>query len=36
LGTLTLYGPTELVDFVQAVTGWRVSLYELMKVGERV
>jgi aldehyde:ferredoxin oxidoreductase len=33
--TWTLYGPTELVDFVQAVTGWRVSLYELMKVGER-
>jgi aldehyde:ferredoxin oxidoreductase len=31
----TLYGPTETVNFVQAVTGWNVSLYELMKVGER-
>lgn len=31
----TLYGPTELVDMVKAVTGWDVSLYELMKVGER-
>lgn len=31
----TLYGPTELVDYVRAVTGWKVSLYELMKVGER-
>ena len=31
----TLYGPTETVDFVRAVTGWKVSLDELMKVGER-
>jgi len=31
----TLYGPTETVDFVRAVTGWQVSLDELMKVGER-
>jgi aldehyde:ferredoxin oxidoreductase len=31
----TLYGPSELVAFVNAVTGWRVSLFELMKVGER-
>lgn len=31
----TLYGPSELVELVRAVTGWRVSLYELMKVGER-
>lgn len=31
----TLYGPSELVAFVHAVTGWPVSLYELMKVGER-
>jgi aldehyde:ferredoxin oxidoreductase len=31
----TLYGPTELVEFVRAVTGWDISLYELMKVGER-
>jgi aldehyde:ferredoxin oxidoreductase len=33
--TWTLYGPSETVDFVKAVTGWQVSLYELMKVGER-
>jgi aldehyde:ferredoxin oxidoreductase len=31
----TLYGPTETVELVRAVTGWQVSLYELMKVGER-
>ena len=31
----TLYGPTELVELVKAVTGWQVSLDELMKVGER-
>jgi aldehyde:ferredoxin oxidoreductase len=31
----TLYGPTEVVQLVNAVTGWRVSLYELMKVGQR-
>ena len=31
----TLYGPTETVELVKAVTGWQVSLYELMKVGER-
>jgi len=31
----TLYGPSETVDFVQAVTGWDVSLDELMKVGQR-
>lgn len=31
----TLYGPSELVELVQAITGWEVSLYELMKVGER-
>ena len=30
-----LYGPTELVEMVRAVTGWHVSLFELMKVGER-
>jgi len=30
-----LYGPSQLVDMVRAVTGWRVSLWELMKVGER-
>lgn len=31
----TLYGPTELVELVRAVTGWKVSLFELMKVGQR-
>jgi aldehyde:ferredoxin oxidoreductase len=30
-----LYGPSETVEMVKAVTGWDVSLYELMKVGER-
>jgi aldehyde:ferredoxin oxidoreductase len=31
----TLYGPSEMVEFVNAVTGWRTSLFELMKVGQR-
>jgi aldehyde:ferredoxin oxidoreductase len=30
-----LYGPDHLVDMVKAVTGWDVSLQELLKVGER-
>jgi aldehyde:ferredoxin oxidoreductase len=30
-----LYGPNQMVDMVRAVTGWDVSLWELMKVGER-
>jgi aldehyde:ferredoxin oxidoreductase len=30
-----LYGPSQLVDAVRAATGWDVSLWELMKVGER-
>ena len=30
-----LYDANQLVDLVQAVTGWHVSLWELMKVGER-
>ena len=30
-----LYGPSQLVEGVRAVTGWDVSLWELMKVGER-
>jgi aldehyde:ferredoxin oxidoreductase len=30
-----LYGPNHLVEMVRAVTGWDVSLWELMKVGER-
>ncbi len=31
----TLYGPSEMVQMVKAITGWNVSLYELMKIGER-
>ncbi len=31
----TLYGPAETVDFVRAVTGWDVTLDELMAVGAR-
>ena len=30
-----LYGPSQLVDAVRGVTGWNVSLWELLKVGER-
>jgi aldehyde:ferredoxin oxidoreductase len=30
-----LYGPSQLVAAVRAVTGWDISLWELMKVGER-
>jgi len=30
-----LYGPGQLVEAVRAITGWNVSLRELMKVGER-
>jgi aldehyde:ferredoxin oxidoreductase len=30
-----LYGPSHMVDAVRSVTGWNVSLWELMKVGER-
>jgi aldehyde:ferredoxin oxidoreductase len=30
-----LYGPSQTVDAVRAITGWNVSLWELMKVGER-
>ena len=30
-----LFGPTQLVDAIRAVTGWNFSLWELMKVGER-
>lgn len=30
-----LYGPNQLVAMTRAVTGWDVSLWELMKVGER-
>jgi aldehyde:ferredoxin oxidoreductase len=31
----TLYGPEEAVELVRAITGWNVSFFELMKVGER-
>jgi aldehyde:ferredoxin oxidoreductase len=31
----TLYGPQETVDFIRAVTGWDVTLDELMTVGMR-
>jgi aldehyde:ferredoxin oxidoreductase len=31
----TLYGPSEIVELVRSVTGWNVSLFELMKVGQR-
>jgi len=31
----TLYGPQETADLVKAVTGWDVSVDELMKVGAR-
>jgi aldehyde:ferredoxin oxidoreductase len=30
-----LYGPSQIVDTVRAITGWNVSLWELMKAGER-
>jgi len=30
-----LYGPSQLVDTFRAVTGWNVSLWELMQVGAR-
>jgi len=30
-----LYGPSQLVDAVRAVTGWNFSMWELMKAGER-
>jgi aldehyde:ferredoxin oxidoreductase len=30
-----LYSPSQLVDMLRAVTGWDVSLWELMLVGER-
>ncbi|MBN1139353.1 MAG: aldehyde ferredoxin oxidoreductase, partial [Anaerolineae bacterium] len=30
-----LFSTSQLVDAVRAITGWNVSLWELMKVGER-
>lgn len=34
-GAWQLYGPNQIVEGIRAVTGWNVSLWELMKVGER-
>jgi aldehyde:ferredoxin oxidoreductase len=34
-GSWQLYGPSQMVEAVRAATGWNVSLWELMKVGER-
>ena len=31
----TLYGPQEMVKLVKAVTGWNVSIDEMLEVGER-
>lgn len=31
----TLYGPAETVEMIRAVTGWDITLEELMAVGER-
>jgi len=31
----TLYGPAETVDMIRAVTGWDITVEELMAVGER-
>lgn len=31
----TLYGPLETVELIHAVTGWNVSIDELMRVGQR-
>src|SRR5215211_91696 len=31
----TLYGPAETVEMIRAVTGWDISVEELMAVGER-
>jgi aldehyde:ferredoxin oxidoreductase len=31
----TLYGPAETVEMIRAVTGWDISVEELMTVGER-
>jgi aldehyde:ferredoxin oxidoreductase len=34
-GTWQLYDSNQVVELMQAVTGWEVSLWELMKLGER-
>ncbi|MBC8448590.1 MAG: aldehyde ferredoxin oxidoreductase family protein [Chloroflexi bacterium] len=35
VGGWELYGPDQLLQAIRAITGWEVSLYELMKLGER-
>jgi aldehyde:ferredoxin oxidoreductase len=34
-GAWQLYDSNQVVELMQAVTGWKVSLWELMKLGER-
>ena len=34
-GAWQLYGPNQIVEGIRAVTGWNISLWELMKAGER-
>ena len=34
-GGWTPFGPDEIAEFVRGATGWKVSLFELVKVGER-
>lgn len=35
-GPVRTFKPAQLVEMVNAVTGWETTMYELMKVGERV
>jgi len=35
-GPVRTFKPAQLVEIVNAVTGWETTMYELMKVGERV
>jgi len=35
-GPVRTFKPKQLVEMVNAVTGWETTMYELMKVGERV
>jgi aldehyde:ferredoxin oxidoreductase len=34
-GHWTIFDLNQLVDFVNAATGWNTSLYELMQIGQR-
>ena len=34
-GAWQLYGPNHIVEGIRAVTGWNISLWEVMKAGER-